>query len=128
MIRRLSIFLFGVLLGLMVVRFAFPGRFSEYANYFSLDYRVLYHLNKEVVFISPLAQCKLECLNVDQEEVLDILNDGSVNFSKSQTKTEPCKSYTIEKDNLNVIFELCEEKVTLKDFEFNNQKKCDCTN
>jgi len=125
MIRRLSIFIFGVLLGVMVVRFAFPGRFSEYAQYFSLDYRVLYHLNKNTLYISSQAQCKLECLSVSQEQILKVLEDGEVNFAESKTKTKPCKTYTIEKDNLSAIFELCEEKVKLLDFSL-GQDSCFC--
>lgn len=125
MIRRLSIFLIGVLFGVMIIRFAFPGRFSEYARYFSLDYRVLYHLKQDTIHISPQAQCLIDCLSVSQDEVLDVLEGGNINFEKSDKNALPCKLYTVEKDSLSVVFELCEDKVIVRKFTLNNQF-CSC--
>lgn len=125
MIRRLSIFLIGVLFGVMIIRFAFPGRFSEYARYFSLDYRVLYHLKQDTIHISPQAQCLIDCLSVSQDEVLDVLEGGNINFEKSDKNALPCKLYTVEKDSLSVVFELCEDKVIVRKFTLNNQS-CSC--
>ena len=84
MVRRFGIFFFGILLGLMFVRFAFPGRFAEMGRYFSLDYRVIYHLQQDTIYMSPQAQCHLECLNIDQSKVLAVLNGGMVIFDKSE--------------------------------------------
>ncbi|MEE3038059.1 MAG: hypothetical protein VX344_06545 [Bacteroidota bacterium] len=125
MIRRFSIFLVGVLFGVMIIRFAFPGRFSEYARYFSLDYRVLYHLKKDTVHISPRAQCLLDCFSINQHNILDVLDGGVVNFGKSDKNATLCKRYVVEKDSLSVDFELCEQKVVIRDFTFNN-KSCHC--
>ena len=46
MFRRFGIFLFGILLGVAFVRFAFPGRFAEMGRYFSLDYRGYFTYNR----------------------------------------------------------------------------------
>jgi hypothetical protein len=127
MTRRLVIFLFGVLLGVMIVRFAFPGRFAEYAQYFSLDYRVLYHLQQDTIYIGPDAVCRLECLSLKQEAILQVLDNGEVNFSKSVTDSEPCKTYTVEKENISAVFELCLEKVRLQDFTI-GEDTCNCSN
>jgi hypothetical protein len=125
MTRRFFIFLFGVLLGVMVIRFAFPGRFVEYAQYFDMDYRVLYHLNSDTIYISSQAQCHLDCLSLNQKDVLEVLNDGSINFEKSDKNSEPCKFYVVEKESLSVGFNLCDEKVTLMDFSF-GKDSCFC--
>ena len=114
MVRRFSIFLFGILLGVVFVRFAFPGRFAEMGQYFSLDYRVIYHLKKDTIYMSPEAKCLLECENISQAEVLSVLEGGEVNFQKSNKNADPCKLYTVEKDNLSVLFELCDEKVKVR--------------
>ena len=127
MVRRLTIFLFGVLLGVLIVRYAFPGRFSEYAQYFSLDYRVIYHLKQDTIYLGPDAICKLECLSLDQETILQVLEDGEVNFDESVTDSEPCKTYTVEKENISAVFELCTEKVRLQDFTIDNDT-CSCSN
>ena len=125
MTRRFFIFLIGVLLGVMVIRFAFPGRFVEYAQYFDMDYRVLYHLKRDTIYISPNAQCNLDCLNLDQKDLLNVLEGGSINFEKSDQRAEPCKHYVVEKGSLSVGFDLCDEKVTLKNFSV-EQDSCSC--
>ncbi len=125
MVRRFFIFFFGVLLGVMVIRFAFPGRFVEYAQYFDLDYRVLYHLKSDTIYISADAQCHLDCLSIDQKDVLNVLEGGNVNFVKSDQYTGRCKYYLVEKESLSVGFDLCDEKVILKNFSI-NQDSCFC--
>lgn len=125
MVRRFGIFLFGILLGLIFVRFAFPGRFAEMGRYFSLDYRVIYHLNQDTIFMSAQAQCHLECLDVDQSEVLAVLDGGEVNFDKSDKSALPCKLYAVEKEELSVLFELCEEKVKVRNFSL-GADTCNC--
>ena len=118
MIRRLGIFSIGFFLGVLFLSFVFPGRFSEMTRYFSLDYRVIYHLDKDTVYMSPEAQYHLRCLGLEQEDVLKVLEGGKVNFKKSDKKAFPCKLYTIERDDLSVFFELCNEKVKVQNFSF----------
>ena len=125
MFRRFGIFFFGVLLGVMIIRFAFPGRFTEYTQYFSLYYRVIHHLSQDTIYISNEAQCLMQCLDVEQADVLDVLEGGKVNFELSDKNAKPCKLYLVEKDNLEVSFELCEDKVKLKNFSF-GQDTCSC--
>lgn len=125
MVRRFSIFLFGILLGVVFVRFAFPGRFVEMGQYFSLDYRVIYHLKKDTIYMSSEAKCLLECENISQAEVLSVLEGGEVNFQKSNKNAKPCKLYTVEKENLSVLFELCDEKVKVRNFQGINDS-CNC--
>ena len=79
-------------------------------RYFSLDYRVIYHLQQDTIYMSPQAQCLLNCFNVNQSKVLSVLDGGEVNFDKSKKNAVPCKLYTVEKEELSVLFELCEEK------------------
>ncbi len=125
MARRFFIFLIGVLLGIMVIRFAFAGRFVEYAKYFDVDYRVLYHLKSDTIYISPNAQCHLDCLSLDQKDLLNVLEGGSINFEKSDQRAELCKYYVVEKESLSVSFDLCDEKITLKNFSI-EKDSCSC--
>ena len=125
MVRRFGIFLLGILLGVAFVRFAFPGRFAEMGRYFSLDYRVMYHLQQDTIYMSPKAQCHLECLDVDQSQVLAVLDGGEVNFDKSEKNALPCKLYAVEKEELLVLFDLCEEKVKVRDFSL-GADTCKC--
>ena len=74
--------------------------------------------------MSPEAKCLLECENISRAEVLSVL-EGEVNFQKSNKNADPCKLYTVEKDNLSVLFELCDEKVKVRDFQGINDS-CNC--
>ena len=125
MARRFFIFFSGVLLGVMVIRFAFPGRFVEYAQYFDIDYRVLYHLKSDTINISHNAQCHLDCLNLEQKDILNVFEGGTINFEKSDQRAEACKYYVVEKESLSVGFDLCDEKVILKNFSI-EQDSCSC--
>lgn len=125
MLRRFGIFLVGIVLGVAFVSFAFPGRFAEMTQYFSLDYRVIYHLDKDTVYMSSQAQCHLDCLELEQADVLDVLKEGSVNFSKSDKDAKPCKLYVVEKESLSVAFELCDEQVKVRDFSL-GADTCQC--
>ena len=125
MARRLSIFFFGVLIGGMGIRFAFPGRFVEYTQYFDMNYRVLYHLKSDTIYLRSRANCYLDGYNISQEEVLDVLDGGKINFQKSDQYSEPCKFYVVEKESLRVAFDLCHEKVTLRNFSI-SKDRCLC--
>tara|TARA_Y100000813_G_scaffold49951_1_gene34912 strand:+ start:18490 stop:18870 length:381 start_codon:yes stop_codon:yes gene_type:complete len=125
MARRFSIFFFGVLIGVMVIRFAFPGRFVEYTQYFDMNYRVLYHLKSDTIYLSSGAQCYLDCYNISKDEVFDVLDGGKINFEKSDQRSNPCKFYIVEKDGLNVGFDICDKKVTLRKISL-NQDSCIC--
>lgn len=125
MIRRFGIFVIGIVLGVAFVNFAFPGRFAEMTQYFSLDYRVIYHLDQDTVYMSAQAQCHLDCLGLEQSDVLQVLQDGTVNFSKSKKDAHPCKLYLVEKNQLAVAFELCDDQVRVKDFSL-GEDTCQC--
>ena len=67
----------------------------------------------------------MECLDVEQADVLDVFEGGEVNFDLSDKNATPCKLYLVEKDELEVSFELCEDKVKLKSFSF-GEDTCSC--
>jgi len=90
-----------------------------------MDYRVLYHLKSDTIYISPNAQCHLDCLSLEQKDVLNVLKAGSINFEKSDQRAELCKYYVVEQESLSVGFDLCDEKVTLKNFSI-EQDSCSC--
>ena len=56
---------------------------------------------------------------------MNVLEGGSINFEKSDQRAELCKYYVVEKESLSVGFDLCDEKVTLKNFSI-EQDSCSC--
>ena len=86
-------------------------------QYFDLDYRVLYHLRQDTIYINPDVQMCLDKSYLSEQELLNVLEVGEVDFNRSQTNLNPCKIYCLEEGVLSVFFELCNERVEIIDFQ-----------
>ncbi|MEI6086958.1 MAG: DUF4258 domain-containing protein [Bacteroidota bacterium] len=68
---------------------------------------------------SKHARCRMECRHIDESEIKDILEQGTINYRKSELQGEPCrKKYAVEglsKDGqkLRVIFAPCGNEMTV---------------
>ena len=133
MIRRFILFGFGILLGIFFLSFGPNNRLKEnledYINYFNMNSRVIYHLNKgENIELTEKAICQLSSYSLERNDVLIDISDANVNFSLSITKSSPCKTYIVEKVISNKLlqmkFLLCEKdtKVVLESLKFENEK------
>ena len=132
MLRRILLFGFGVLLSIIIISsFSETNRLKEtifaYVNYFDIDKRVLYHLRSDTIFSSVKTNCLLKYYGLTKKEVLLVLENGKVNFDKSQTEKTPCQNFVVEdyinQNFLSVHFEYCANnyKVSIIAFEVNNQ-------
>jgi hypothetical protein len=78
------------------------------------------------------ARCRMECRHISQEEVEDIMQNGKINYRKSELQTARCPRYALEgitKDNqrVRIIFAQCNKKtevVTVIDLE--KEWSCQC--
>jgi len=133
MIRRFILFSFGIFLGVFFLSFGPNNRLKEnlkdYINYFNMNSRVLYHLNKgENVELSEKAICQLSSYSLERNDLLIDISDATVNFSLSNTYSSSCKTYIVEKVINNKLmqmkFLLCDRdtKVVLESLEFKNEK------
>ena len=109
--KRLVWYLFGVGFGVVFVMFIFGDRDITF-NYFP-NARVKGDLLKKVINYDKSTINTLEDLGLDTLDVNNLLKDGDVDFSKSNTDLDSCKTYYIENDRLNVVFENCESLVNL---------------
>lgn len=74
----------------------------------------------------------MQCRKISQAEVEEIMQDGKINYSKSDVKNPRCPRYAIEgttKDNqrVRIVYAQCNESttvVTVIDLDTNWQ--CDC--
>ena len=116
MFRRLLYFGFGFLLSILLLSIGPNNRlkdtFLAYIHYFDMDKRVIYHLDKgEDTIFSELAECQIECYNIDKKNFLSILDSGEINFDKSRRNTKPCQFYVVENQNsgyfISVEFKYC---------------------
>lgn len=75
--------------------------------------------NPSHINYSKHAKCRMECRHIDDTEVKDILQNGKINYNKSELNGNECrKKYAVEgysKDNqhLRIIFAPCNDEVTV---------------
>ena len=82
---------------------------------------------------SKHAQCRMACRHIDASEIQDILENGTINYKKSELQGEDCrKKYAVEgysKDNqhLRIIFAPCADEVTVVTcIDIGQEWACDC--
>jgi hypothetical protein len=78
------------------------------------------------------ARCRMECRHITQSEVQDIMQNGKINYTKSDLQNARCPRYALEgitQDNqkVRIVFAQCDEKtevVTVIDLD--TEWACDC--
>lgn len=89
---RLKFYIFGLLLGILAVSFLFKGRGGC---------KTPGTLKREELFTQTLqytehAKCRMKCRDIKEAELKFILEEGSVNYKKSQVHDKPCPVYAVE--------------------------------
>jgi len=96
-IRRLGWYLVGFSIGLVFL-FFFLNKKSEETNtsfcYFP-NCRVLKELRSKPITYSEEAREDVQGNRLDSLAILQFLQDGDIDFGKSDTKTTPCKTYVV---------------------------------
>jgi hypothetical protein len=79
------------------------------------------------------ARCRMDCRQVTQSEVEDIMKNGSINYRKSDVNDRPCPSYALEgytqtdKQHVRIIFAQCDYKTKVVTcIDLDNDFTCDC--
>jgi len=126
--RRLKLYAIGVGLGLVLTYGFFHDRYPTWLP----GSRVLEEINRTEVSYSQKAICLMKCGNISEEGVREILKDGDVDFSASETRAKPCPSYIIEGEtkegqSLRVIIVKCDSTTTvLEASDFGRKYECSC--
>jgi hypothetical protein len=75
------------------------------------------------------ARCRMQCRQISQSDINEIMHRGEINYAKSDVEDKPCptyalQGYTNDGQHLRVIFAQCETKTKVvtaydleKDFE-----------
>ena len=124
--RRFLFFGIGALISIIFLSLGPENRlkitFYDYIDYFSLDKRVIYHLENDSTTFSTKAECQLVYYSLSKEDLLEVLEGGEVNFEKSQTEKNPYQYYVVEnminEMELSVTFEFCDKVNTVKVMSF----------
>jgi hypothetical protein len=79
------------------------------------------------------AKCRMECRHITQEEVRDIMKNGTINYRKSTAQGKPCPTYALEgytqKDNqhVRIVFAQCDNKTKVVTcIDLDNDFTCHC--
>ena len=115
-IHRLGYYLGGFAIGLVILAFFLSGKRTSCA--YGPDARTLKNIRiKERVF-SEEAIVQMQRLNIDTASISMILSDGDIDFGRSNTDLDSCKTYMVtgstEKQELEMLFENCDSIATLQ--------------
>lgn len=108
--QRLFYYLGGFAIGLILLFFFLGGKKA------SCDYspsaRVLKNVRIKKKYYSEQAIINMKKYQIDTADISFILTDGDVDFSKSNTKLDSCKTYYIEgfvkEKDVNILIENCD--------------------
>ena len=89
-IKRLSYYLFGLSIGIVILIFIFNGKKTS-CNY-GPEARVKSQLLTKDIQISN----KINNDNITNKLIKDFIKNSSVNFSKSNTTKDSCKTYILD--------------------------------
>ena len=110
---RLGYYLAGFSVGIIFLTFMFSGKKTS-CNY-SPSARVKRNLEKKEIFISKDIRDKYPFLN--ESNIKNYIKDGEIDFSKSNTKLDSCKTYFFNLSKKNISnFEVvnCSRIIELK--------------
>lgn len=121
-IHRLGYYLGGFSIGLIILAFFLSGKRTS-CDY-SPNARVLKNIRIKERAYSEEALQQLRTYQVDTAEISTILQKGDVDFSRSNTEADSCKTYWVSGrskiHNLDLLFENCDSIATLQKVEVTN--------
>tara|TARA_B100000767_G_scaffold235862_1_gene229330 strand:- start:287 stop:700 length:414 start_codon:yes stop_codon:yes gene_type:complete len=131
MFKRFVLFGFGVIISIFFLSLGPENRmkktFYAYVDYFSINKRVITHLYSDNTIFTNISECQLVYFGLTKENLLSVLDGGTVNFSKSDKKKSPCQLFLIENivDSkvYEVLFKYCDvmEEVSVMNINIQDQ-------
>jgi hypothetical protein len=118
--NRLIYFMGGFLIGICILIFIWDKKNTKFP--YMPDARVINDVNSKNVHYSNKLHTAFAKNIITASQIQDILKNGNVNFSKSNTKLDSCKIYVIEKilstKNYSISLENCNNEVKVFDYSF----------
>lgn len=111
LLKRIGIYLFGVILGIPVVLFIWKNK--EVSFDYGMDARTLKSIRIRKRLFSNEAKRVMYLHKIDTAQISEIFKKGDVNFSKSKPRQKPCAEYLITNKNLKIYVIRCDSTVTV---------------
>lgn len=119
-LKRLGWYLVGLSIGLVFLVFFLKKKTQDTGLEFCYlpNCRVLKDLRSKPLTLSEKALAQMEADQLDTLFVKSFFRDGDVDFKKSDTRSEPCKTYFIAKEvdekNFTMQVKSCDGEVTVQ--------------
>jgi len=122
LLQRIGYYLGGFSIGLIILAFFLNGK--KVSCSYGPDARVLKNINSKEIVFSEAIKAQMDEKKIDTSTIKQILKNGDVNFSKSNTKRNPCAIYIIEgyvhnRETL-ITVENCDSTATLLNLSIKN--------
>ena len=81
---------------------------------------------------SKHAKCRMQCRKISQAEVEEIMQEGNINYNKSDLQNARCPRYAIEgitgdNQRTRIVFAQCNDKTTVVTvIDLDTEWSCDC--
>src|SRR5688572_22711666 len=81
---------------------------------------------------SKHAKCRMQCRRISQAEVEEIMQDGKINYNKSDLQNARCPRYAVEgvtsdDQKTRIVFAQCNDKTTVVTvIDLDTEWNCDC--
>lgn len=118
-IKRLGYFMVGLSIGIVFLAFFLKKKSDQTGVYFCYlpNCRVLKDLRSKPIYYSDRISEMLQNKELDTLTINHFFKEGEVNFSESDTKSKPCKTYMIEDETASKMTTLkvknCPERITI---------------
>ena len=123
-LKRLGFYLIGLSIGLVFLAFFFKKKSEETGIEFCYfpNCRTLKDIRSKPISYSDEIQVQLQNKQIDSTDISYFLNDGDIDFKKSDTKSKPCKIYFIkgELKGKDAVLKVrnCAEKAVLENVHY----------
>jgi len=123
-LKRLGFYLIGLSIGIVFLTFFFKKKSEETGVSFCYfpNCRTLKDIRSKPMSYSEDVSRLFSEKKLDTVDIINILRNGEVDFSSSQTKTSPCKTYIIEgsikEEEATLKVRNCQEKALLESISY----------
>lgn len=91
MVRRVSLYLFGFLFGMVAVNVIYKGKACQMPGTIKLN-----ELIKQKRTFNPKTECYLNCGVISNSSLEEMLKSGKINYDKSKVHDKPFPIYLVE--------------------------------
>jgi len=123
-----------VVIGVFLVRNIYPTARNNDNQPSQGNKKEAAELNRNVhnLILTKHAMCRMECRDITEEEIKEILREGDINYAKSNLNekrgvTYALEGYTDDRQHLRIIFASEKDRlVVVTCIDLNKEWQCDC--